>query len=494
MSARRLTAVPDVAPRFGIGVRVSRVGGRAGERFLSPEIQISSATKAVEVAGGVVDHSVGDGGVFYDMDVSGAVAPSDRPGLGEALTLVRSGHLQGVAIYDLSRWSRETASGLRELEEVAAHGGQVLSASEAIDLDTPAGVFSTTVQLAAHSLRRAEASRSWKATHARRFELGLPHGKLPYGYVPEKGHAHPDPVLGPAVTKAFTDYAAGAVSQKDLAARLGALRGRPMRQGVVSQVLRNRFYVGEVEFLGEVRPGIHPPLVDPDTFALVQRRLNFERQAGPHWRTPGSPAIGILFCAVCHGPMYRCGVGNRGGRPREARLICAGVTARTCEGVGTPRLGLVEQALKDLALQVAADLDDDTAAKVERDSRAARAKAQLVRLRAERDGLLNELGVLGRTRGKKLMSDRAYAAAAEPIEENLDRLEAQITALEVAEEHVARPAADLASAAARIEELWPVMTPIERRADLIVLVPRVEIRRAAYPQEPMGERLLLPED
>jgi DNA invertase Pin-like site-specific DNA recombinase len=428
------------------------------------------------------------------MDVSGAVAPEDRPGLGQALELVRTGALQGIAVYDLSRFSRDTAGGLRALEQVAAMGGTVLSASEAIDLDTPAGVFSTTVQLAAHSLRRAEASRSWKATHARRFEKGLPHGKLPYGYLNVDGHAMPDEILGPAVTRAFTDYATGAVSQKQLATELGALRGRPMRQGVISQLLRNRFYTGQVEFLGQTNQGIHPPLVDDVTFQAVQRRLNWERAAGPHWRAPGSPVIGIVHCALCHRPMYRCGTGSRGGQPRPPRIICSGRNGSLCEGIGTPQLPLVEEALRDLALEVAADLADETPSKVERDSRAARARATQVRLRAEETDLLNQLGELTRDKSRKVISERAYAAAAAPIEESLDRVAAQLAELEVVEVQASRPVAELASAAERIRTLWPAMTAAEQRAQVALFVPRVEIRRAGYRGEPMIRRLILPDE
>src|SRR5690349_6459178 len=108
--------------------------GRSGARFLSPEIQIGSARSEIERVGGRLDESVGDEGVFYDLDVSGTTAPSERPGLGADLELVRAGRLAGVAVYDVSRLSRDTAGGLQELQDFAAAGGQAISATETIDI------------------------------------------------------------------------------------------------------------------------------------------------------------------------------------------------------------------------------------------------------------------------------------------------------------------------------------------------------------------------
>jgi hypothetical protein len=116
-------------------------------------------------------------------------------------------------------------SGLRELQAIAAAGGQVISAGENVDVATPTGMFSTTIFLAAAQLRRDKASKAWKATHQSRHERGLPHGKVPLGYVAAGGQVTVDPVLGPAMTVAFEDYAAGRASQLTIAQSLTQLRG-----------------------------------------------------------------------------------------------------------------------------------------------------------------------------------------------------------------------------------------------------------------------------
>jgi hypothetical protein len=49
--------------------------------------------------------------------------------------------------------------------------------------------------------------------------------------------------------------------------------GIPFTRGPLAYLLRNRFYIGEVDFKGEICSGEHPPLLDRDLFEAVQRRL-----------------------------------------------------------------------------------------------------------------------------------------------------------------------------------------------------------------------------
>jgi site-specific DNA recombinase len=40
--------------------------------------------------------------------------------------------------------------------------------------------------------------------------------------------------------------------------------GIPFTRGSLAYLLRNRFYIGEVQFKGEICPGEHPPILDRD--------------------------------------------------------------------------------------------------------------------------------------------------------------------------------------------------------------------------------------
>jgi hypothetical protein len=50
--------------------------------------------------------------------------------------------------------------------------------------------------------------------------------------------------------------------------------GIPFTRGPLAHLLRNRFYIGEVAFKGEVLPGEQPAILDRDLFDAVQAKLN----------------------------------------------------------------------------------------------------------------------------------------------------------------------------------------------------------------------------
>ena len=53
--------------------------------------------------------------------------------------------------------------------------------------------------------------------------------------------------------------------------------GNPLTRGPLAHLLRNRFYIGEVAFKGEILPGEQPPILDRKLFDAVQRRLDEQR-------------------------------------------------------------------------------------------------------------------------------------------------------------------------------------------------------------------------
>src|SRR6266571_6877439 len=54
--------------------------------------------------------------------------------------------------------------------------------------------------------------------------------------------------------------------------------GIPFTRGPLAHLLRNRFYIGEVVFKGEVLPGEQSAIIDRDLFDAVQAKLNDQRK------------------------------------------------------------------------------------------------------------------------------------------------------------------------------------------------------------------------
>jgi hypothetical protein len=60
--------------------------------------------------------------------------------------------------------------------------------------------------------------------------------------------------------------------------------------GSLAYLLKNRFYIGEVVYRGEVHRGEHEPILDRDLFEAVQAKLSSNAVAR-QVRLKGSPAI-----------------------------------------------------------------------------------------------------------------------------------------------------------------------------------------------------------
>jgi hypothetical protein len=77
-----------------------------------------------------------------------------------------------------------------------------------------------------------------------------------------------------SVNRLVADLKARGLNSKVRKLSTGAIRGGvPFTQGPLFYMLRNRFYIGEVTFKGEVLPGPQPPLLERSLFDAVQAKL-----------------------------------------------------------------------------------------------------------------------------------------------------------------------------------------------------------------------------
>jgi DNA invertase Pin-like site-specific DNA recombinase len=156
-------------------VRVSRVGGRGGDSFLSPELQREQIALAARREGlEVVD-------VLEELDASGGDRMREK--WNEAIRRVEDGEVGAVVVWNLSRFSRSIRDALDALGRIEAAGGRVVSATEQFG-DDATGRMTRNILLAVAENERERAKAGFAAATASAVERGI-HvaGTIPYGYV-----------------------------------------------------------------------------------------------------------------------------------------------------------------------------------------------------------------------------------------------------------------------------------------------------------------------
>jgi DNA invertase Pin-like site-specific DNA recombinase len=325
-------------------IRVSRVGGRAGDGYISPDLQRQAISDyASEISGDVAQW-------FTDEDFSGGTL--ERPAFQEALALIRAGKLDGIVVMKIDRFARSVADGATVIRELVEDGNVFASCQERINPSTPEGKYMLTSFLANAELFLDQSKASWRAAKSRAVQRGAPMGPTPFGYLrvkspavkdnqvsparaaeivghePPIGTVIPDPVTGPIVSEIF-DRAAAQTPPAEIAKWVNSRLGTRYDGPQIRRWLKNRFYLGEIHYGEMSAVGSHAPLTDPATWQAAQPGA-----ARPMRSAKSLPLVGLLKCDHCGAtltgnrfggsnhdrPIYRCG-----GRCGKGAVISASI-------------------------------------------------------------------------------------------------------------------------------------------------------------------------
>lgn len=301
-SPSRTKSQPSLRRAIGV-VRVSRVGGRDGEQFVSPSEQAERIRTACERDGLQLMETI------EELDVSGGTPLERRPGLRGAVELVEAGEADVIVAAYFDRLVRSLAVQAELVGRVEAAGGAILAVDVGQVTDASAGQWLSGTMLGAVSeyARRATAERTADAKR-RAVARGVPpFPNVPPGYMREivgtKQNGAPqyggpllvDAAPAPAVAEAFRLRAAGATVME--------VRDHLSRHGIersfhgVQAMLGSRVYLGELHFGALANTDSHPAIVDSATWTSVQQMRS------PRGRRPKSERIlarlGVLRCGSC---------------------------------------------------------------------------------------------------------------------------------------------------------------------------------------------------
>jgi site-specific DNA recombinase len=248
-------------------------------------------------------------GRYDDGAFSGASL--ERPALQQLLADVRAGKIDIVLVYKVDRLTRSLADFAKLIELFDAHGVSFLSVTQSFNTSSSMGRLTLNVLLSFAQFERELIGERVRDKIAASKRKGIwVGGPVPLGYATVEKKIVVVAAEAAAVRTIFARYLElGSIRAlaEDLHRR--GIRSKPRRLsngrtigggrfgvGALAYLLKNRFYIGEVVYRGEVHRGEHEPILDTVLFEAVQAKLAAQAVAR-RCRLRGSPAIltGRLF-------------------------------------------------------------------------------------------------------------------------------------------------------------------------------------------------------
>lgn len=217
---------------------------------------------------------------------------TDRPALQKLLEDVKAHKVKIIVVYKVDRLTRSLADFAKLVELFDAHGVSFVSVTQQFNTTTSMGRLTLNVLLSFAQFEREVTSERIRDKIGASKRKGLwVGGVVPLGY-----HAKDRKItvveeestvvrhifkryqeLG-SLNLLLADLRATGVTTKVRPLSTGrTVGGIPFTRGPLAHFLRNRFYVGEVQFKGETFPGEQPAILDRKLFDAVQARLEEQR-------------------------------------------------------------------------------------------------------------------------------------------------------------------------------------------------------------------------
>jgi site-specific DNA recombinase len=275
--------------------------------------QLDAVTRRPELQSLAFEH-------FEDADRSGKET-SKRPGylaLMERVRTAPAAQVGAVAFYDADRLHRNDLEFFRFMAEMTERRILVFDGNGLIsNVDR----LSWKIKAIVAQEEREKVARRVRDNLRYLRRNGKLLGTVPQGYRRVDGQIVEDPLAAPAIKEIFGLYASGRFSLRSLAEHLNRNGIKPFRGDdkanhnrpkaiiftgdVLKDIVGNPSYVGKILVDGELIEGLHPALVDDETWRACQevKRRNV-RRTSKAWTKHTYPLTPILLCARCGGPMH----------------------------------------------------------------------------------------------------------------------------------------------------------------------------------------------
>jgi DNA invertase Pin-like site-specific DNA recombinase len=303
---------PSVKPvRCAIYTRVSTEHG-LDQEFNSLDAQYDAASayiKSQAHAGWALIRSRYDDGGY-----SGG--STDRPDLQRLLEDIRARKIDVIVVYKVDRLTRSLVDFAKLVELFDAQGVSFVSVTQQFNTTTSMGRLTLNVLLSFAQFEREVTSERIRDKIAASKRKGLwVGGPLPLGYEMKDGKIAIVEDEADRVRLIYRRYLElGGVNalvrdlrEKDVRTKIrlratGSTHGGiPFERGSLFYLLRNRFYIGEVKYKGEILPGEQPAIMDRQLFDAVQQKLTDQWSHRNHAKSKSDHLLtGLLYDDTGH--------------------------------------------------------------------------------------------------------------------------------------------------------------------------------------------------
>ena len=204
----------------------------------------------------------------------------NRPGFQKLMADMKSGKAEWdcLCVYKLSRMSRSIKDGSLIFEEMKQYNKGFVSATEpAFDFSTPMGRAMLGIFQVFNQFEREQTSENTRNKMLSIAAAGeWPVGGAPFGYKRTAKHNNilePDARKAEQVRMIFEAYLSATPLSRI------AKRFNRCPQSIL-YILRNRTYLGEICYAGNIYPGKHEPIITRELFDAVQKMLPEIKQKG----------------------------------------------------------------------------------------------------------------------------------------------------------------------------------------------------------------------
>ena len=297
---------------------------------------------------------------YADRAISGKNA-ENRPEFMQMIADSKQNNFDIILVWKIDRFSRDKYDSVYYKNILKKNGVSVISATEPID-DSPEGQLMESIFEGFSAYYIKDLSLKVSRGMTENTLKGMSNGGTPtFGYIiDENKHFQVDPVKALIVADIFRRYAGGESTKSILASLkdegIETRKNKAPTYSFVTNVLKNRRYLGEYRFNDTVVENAIPQLVDIEIFDKCQKRLSENQRKPASFKSVEDKYIltGKIFCGYCGSTMSGVsGTSSTGAKYRYYHCHAA-KNKKTCDKKRIAK-DFVETAVTDIATQMFED-------------------------------------------------------------------------------------------------------------------------------------------